>query len=189
MHAIMLVLARLSALAGGIVLSALIVLVCLSVTGRALSGLLHNARDIAMLAPIAEWLLALGIGPVTGDFELVEAGTAFAVSAFLPLCTLLSEHARVDVLVQRLGPKMARVLATLFDILLAAAMVTLAVQLWSGTVTKAGTGQTTFLIGFPVWWAYAACAFGLALTAVVACWLTIARLTGSGLATTGERPS
>ena len=41
-----------------------------SIVGRALSG------------------LGLGLGPVPGDFELVEAGTALAVFCFLPWCHL-----------------------------------------------------------------------------------------------------
>ena len=36
------------------------------------------------------------LGPVPGDFELVEVGTGFAVFAFLPWCQLKRGHATVD---------------------------------------------------------------------------------------------
>ncbi len=36
-----------------------------------------------------------GLGPVPGDFELVEAGTALAVFCFLPWCHLKRAHADV----------------------------------------------------------------------------------------------
>ena len=57
-------LARLMAWFGAAVLTALAALTVASIAGRALSG--------------------FGLGPVPGDFELVEAGTALAVFAFLP---------------------------------------------------------------------------------------------------------
>ena len=55
---------RLLAWFGGCMLSALALLSVVSISGRALS--------------------VAGLGPVPGDFELVEAGTALAVFCFLP---------------------------------------------------------------------------------------------------------
>src|SRR5690606_33171079 len=66
-------LAKGTALVGGAVLIGLVVLVVASVTGRA--------------------LLWAGLRPVPGDYELVEAGTAFAVFAFLPWAHLERGHA------------------------------------------------------------------------------------------------
>jgi len=50
------------AILGGLVLSALILVICVSIVGR-----------------------TIGIGPINGDYELVEAGIAFSIFAFLPL--------------------------------------------------------------------------------------------------------
>jgi hypothetical protein len=36
-------------------------------------------------------------GPVKGDFEVVEAGIAFSIFAFLPICQLHGGHATVDI--------------------------------------------------------------------------------------------
>ena len=63
-------LSLLFALLGGAVLIVLTLLTVASVSGRA--------------------LIPLGLGPLPGDFELVEAGVAFAVFAFLPWCQLSS---------------------------------------------------------------------------------------------------
>jgi hypothetical protein len=52
---------------GAFVLVLLAAMSVVSIAGRALSG--------------------LGLGPVPGDFELVEAGTALAVFCFLPWAT------------------------------------------------------------------------------------------------------
>ena len=41
---------------------------------------------------------AYGLGPIMGDFELVEHGTAFVVFCSLPLCQMRYGHVAVDVL-------------------------------------------------------------------------------------------
>ncbi len=51
---------------GGVVLVLLTIMTCISIVGRA--G------------------LTIGLRPVKGDFELIEAGVAFAIFAFLPWC-------------------------------------------------------------------------------------------------------
>ncbi|NAZ18074.1 hypothetical protein GT020_18790, partial [Glutamicibacter soli] len=81
--------ARVSALAGGAVLLALIAMTCLSVIGRA--GL--------TLSALFDLPGVLGrLRPVRGDYELIEMGSAIAVFAFLPWCHLTRAHARVDLL-------------------------------------------------------------------------------------------
>jgi len=95
LHRAMVFVARLMALVGGLVLTSLIILTCVSVIGRGLNSLLHG--PIATIAPaLSRRLLELGVGPVNGDFELVEAGIAFAIFAFIPLCQVSSGHATVD---------------------------------------------------------------------------------------------
>jgi TRAP-type C4-dicarboxylate transport system permease small subunit len=120
---------------------------------------------------LADWLLGLGIGAVYGDFELVEAGVAFAVFAFLPLCQLTGGHAAVDVFTNRLPVAVNRWLGAAIAALFAAVMVLIAVQLFAGTLTQARSGRTTQLIEFPLWWAYAASLAGAVLTAIVAVYL------------------
>ncbi|MDP5362160.1 MAG: TRAP transporter small permease, partial [Paracoccaceae bacterium] len=76
--------ANLMALLGGLVLSLLIVMVCLSVAGRELGDLAFSGA----LGGFGNWLIDRGVGPILGDFELVEAGVAFAIFAFLPITQL-----------------------------------------------------------------------------------------------------
>src|SRR5690606_15299705 len=70
-------LARTLAILGGLVLILITVLTVVSITGRA--------------------FVRQGLGPIPGDFELVEVMTAFAVFSFLPWCQLRGAHATVDV--------------------------------------------------------------------------------------------
>lgn len=155
------------AMLGGIVLSVLVLMVCLSILGRALNGLLHSMVAGDFLAGTAQALIDAGVGPVNGDFELVEAGVAFAVFAFLPLCQVTAGHASVDVFTNWMPDGAQRVLNLLIDVLFAVVLVVIAVQLYEGMQSKMRSGQTTFLLQFPIWWAYAASLSGAVVTAVM----------------------
>lgn len=136
------------ALAGGLVLTALVVLTCISVVGRS--------------------LVPLGLGPVPGDFEFVEMGVAFAVFAFLPWCQLTRAHASVELATRYFGRTANKVIDLIADILmlLAAALITWRLAL--GTLDKRSYQETTFILQTPVWWAYAACLLGAVVFTLVA---------------------
>lgn len=167
MHRIVDRLARLMALLGGLVLTGLVLLTVLSVTGRGLNTLGHSALLEELAPGFASWLLGLGVGPVTGDFEIVEAGIAFAIFAFLPICQLHSAHATVDVFTSQLPARANRFLAAFWEVILAVVIIVIAWRLYVGFTEKLGNGQTTFLLQFPVWWAYGA-SFAAALVAALA---------------------
>ena len=79
-------LARGSALLGGLVLLCLVIMTCLSIAGRLLNTIFHSDFAQSWFGGLAAWALDAGVGPVWGDFELVEAGMAFAIFAFIPIC-------------------------------------------------------------------------------------------------------
>ena len=158
--------ARLMAICGGLVLTVLIVLICISVIGRSLNGLLHGWIG-AVMPGVSAWALDLGVGPINGDFELVEAGVAFAIFAFLPLCQISAGHASVDIFTAKLPTRINRVLQLAIDVIFAVVLIAIAYQLYNGMLSKQRYGDTTFLLQFPIWWAYAASLSGSILTAVV----------------------
>jgi TRAP-type C4-dicarboxylate transport system permease small subunit len=158
--------ARLMAICGGLVLTALIVLICISVIGRSLNGLLHGWIG-AVMPGISAWALDLGVGPINGDFELVEAGVAFAIFAFLPLCQISAGHASVDIFTAKLPTRINRLLQLAIDVIFAVVLIAIAYQLYNGMLSKQRYGDTTFLLQFPIWWAYAASLSGSILTAVI----------------------
>ena len=175
-------LARAVALLGGLVLVALVVLVCVSIVGRA-GGTLGHSDGLEALAPALATLLQDGLGPVPGDFELVEAGIAFAIFAFLPLCQLRGGHASVDLFTDRLPGRGSAVVIAFWEIVLAGALILIALRLGEGLAGKLRTGETTFLLQFPVWWAYAASLAAASVAALVALWCALARI---GEAATGR---
>lgn len=175
MHSFIERLARLFALLGGIVLSVLIIMVCLSIAGRSLNSILHSDLIQSAIPGIASALLATGIGPINGDFELVEAGMAFAIFAFLPLCHLNGAHASVDIFTAKLPASANRFLRMTIEIVFAAILIIIAYQLFLGMLSKQSSGQTTFLLQYPVWWGYGISLIGAVVAAVVATYVAALR--------------
>lgn len=171
-------LSRAMAYLGGLMLVVLIVIICASVLGRSLNGLLHSDQMLAVAPALARWLIDAGIGPINGDFELVEAGVAFAIFSFLPLCQITGGHASVDIFTSYFSPRFNRVLQMLIDILFAFVLILIAVQLFGGLQSKLRSGQTSLLLEFPVWWGYALCMFGAVTAAIVSIYIAAMRVLG-----------
>lgn len=176
MHRFFLKLSQVMAYLGGLMLVGLIVLICLSIVGRSMNGVLHSDLIEGFMPGLATAILALGVGPVNGDFELIEAGVAFSIFAFLPLCQITGGHASVDIFTSKLSDGANRVLRTLTEIVFAAVLVLIAVQLFAGLLSKMDSGQTTLLLEFPVWWSYALSLTGAVVAAVVAVYLAVMRI-------------
>lgn len=174
LHAAIERLAAVMALLGGVVLCLLVVMVCVSVSGRELSDLAHAGP----LGSIGEWLINLGVGPILGDFELVEAGIAFAIFSFLPLTQLKGAHAKVDVFTSGMGEGVNRALGTFWSIVMAAVIVLITWRLFIGMQDKIRYGETTYLIQFPIWWAYAASLIAAICASIVSIYCAAMRLTG-----------
>lgn len=147
------------ALVGGVVLGILILMTCTSILGRALSG--------------------LGLGPVPGDFELVEAGMALAIFFFLPLCQLRGGHATVDLFTAALPARINRLLLAFWEVVMAVVVAAIAWRLVVGMLGKMRNGEITLLLQFPVWWSYALCTIPAVLAVVVAFWSAFDRIRGA----------
>lgn len=183
-------LAQAMALLGGAVLMAMVVMVCLSILGRSALALLHSGFMQAHLPVLARALLDAGVGPIRGDYELVESGMAFAIFAFLPWCHLTGGHATVDLLAERLPLRARRVLEAVAAAVFAAALVLIAVKLHEGMDAQMRRGTTTFLLQYPVWWSYLAALIPAYLAAGVGCYLALVRLAEAALnrPLTGDAP-
>jgi TRAP-type C4-dicarboxylate transport system permease small subunit len=174
-HRFMTAMARIMAVLGGIVLLALIVITCVSILGRALNTALHSGFMQAAAPDFAQALIDWGIGAIRGDFELVEAGMAFCIFAFLPLCQVTAGHATVDILIGAMPRPARRVFVFLGEALFAVALVVIAQQLYLGMDSKLRSGQTSFLLQYPVWWGYAAALVGAVAAAVAGVYMALVR--------------
>ena len=171
-------LARVMALIGGIVLTLLVLLTCISVLGRGGNTFGHSDFLTGLAPNFADWFIATGIGPVLGDFELVEAGIAFAIFAFFPICQLHSGHATVDIFTLRFSERVNRAIRAFWEVVLSAVILLIAWRLFEGMLGKYRNGETTYLIQFPIWWAYAASFAAAVVAAIVAVYCAFARVLG-----------
>jgi TRAP-type C4-dicarboxylate transport system permease small subunit len=174
-------LARALAILGGAVLVVLTAIVVVSIVGRATVTVAYMSSpdDAAFwqwLSAGARWLLAMGAGPVTGDFELVEAGTGFAVFAFLPWCQLNRGHATVDLFTSFLPAAANRFIDLISELLMTLVIGLIAWRLWAGLMDKVRYGETTFILQFPLWWPFAACMAAACVAVVVSAYLLFVRV-------------
>ncbi|MEC9344905.1 MAG: TRAP transporter small permease [Pseudomonadota bacterium] len=136
-------LSRLLALAGGLVLVALIALTATSIAGRG--------------------LIAFGLDAVPGDFELVEAGAAFAVFSFMPWCQLNRGHMTVDIFAGLFGRRLNAAIDLASALLLTAVTGLLAWRHMLGMLDRRAYEEVSFILQLPLWWFYAASLAGLVL--------------------------
>ena len=147
---------RITSLIGGTLLIGLTMLTCLSVAGRMLNSFLYLDWVQTAMPSLANRLLETGIGPITGDYELLEAGMACVIFSFLPLCQLHAGHARVTLFTDRLPEKIRGGLTCIAEIAFALALILIAWQLGNGLGDKYRSHETTSLLEMPVWYGYAA---------------------------------
>ncbi|WP_420863553.1 TRAP transporter small permease [Algirhabdus cladophorae] len=109
-------LSRLLAYAGGIILVAMAMVTVASVIGR--------------------WINTGPFSAIAGDYELIEAGCAIAIFAFLPWCHLNKGHVTVDLLVDQFPIVVQRVLTLIGDILIAFIAVIIVWRFYLGWAEK-----------------------------------------------------
>ena len=171
MHRALMYLSRLMAILGGLMLSAVILLTVFAVVTRALDRLFHTMVDNDVMAGLARWMIDAGVGPMLGTFELIEAGIGFVIFAFLPICQITGGHATVDVFTSQMSDGTNRILRAVTEVVFAAVLVLIAVQLYGGLMTKFSSGQVTLELAFPVWYSYAIGLIGATLAAIVSVYL------------------
>jgi hypothetical protein len=142
------------ALLGGLLLMCVAALVVLSVAGRWLSG--------TPLARMFPWL-----GPINGDFEMVQMATAIAVFSFLPYCQARRGNIVVDTFTSWLPARINAFIDAFWDLVYAGMLGLITACLMTGVIEHYRSGQTTMLLQAIVWPALAVCTLlSLILTCV-----------------------
>lgn len=116
------------ALFGGLVLLALINLSLISIVGRKLFA-----------------------APIRGDMELMEAGAAVAIAAFLPMCELRGNHLKADAFTLAAPEPVKRGLDALAHLLCAAVAAILAWRTGLQMLDSLEYGDVTILLSIPLW--------------------------------------
>jgi TRAP-type C4-dicarboxylate transport system permease small subunit len=120
---------------------------------------------VTVASVIGRWIQST---PVPGDVELVQLGTAAALALFLPWCQLHGSHLIVDIFTARTTTSAQRRLDRTAQLFAAAVLGLLAVRAAAGIVDLRAAGETSMVLGLPLWLAYAAMVPSLALAALIA---------------------
>lgn len=164
------------AIVGGIVLSAMVLMICASIIGRTLAGIVHSGFVQGLFPGLDNRVMGFRIGSIRGDFELVEFGMAFIVFAFLPWCQITAGHATVDIFTDNLRPFLKRVLQAVIEVTFAVVLIYVALKLHEGMALQQRRRTTTFLLQIPVWWSFMAALIPAYLAAGVACYMAAVRV-------------
>jgi len=143
------------AVLGGALSIALAALVVISVTGRYLFS-----------------------SPIEGDFEVVKMATAVAVFSFLPYAQWRRSNIMVDTFTGWLPQSVQRSIDAFWDIVYAAFMTLVGVQLARGAMDSIRSGETMMQLPVLLWPAIAICASLSILVAAVSV-ATASRMWGS----------
>ena len=138
-------LAKLCAIAAGVLLTAVTLMTCISLIGRNWIGM-----------------------TIVGDFELSGAAAGAAIALFMPWCQVQRGNIIVDFFTAKASQRTIDKLDRFGALLLALVMALLTWRTTIGGVNAWKSGSGTMLIGFPEWVIYLAMVPPLALTAVIA---------------------
>ena len=138
-------LAKISAVLAGILLTFITVMTCASIVGRELLG-----------------------SAITGDFELSGAATGAAIAMFMPWCQAKRGNIIVDFFTAGYSPKINAVLDRFGALLLAFCFGALAWRTGLGGLSSYISNSGTMIWGFPEWIVYACMAPSFVLTCVIA---------------------
>lgn len=138
-------LARLCAIAAGLLLTAITGMTCASLIGRNTTG----------------WT-------IVGDFELTGFAAGAAIALFLPICQLRRGNIIVDFFTMKAGERTRAALDRFGAALLALAIGLLAWRSTLGGLDAWRTQSESMMLGFPEWVVYCGIVPPLWLTAVIA---------------------
>lgn len=138
-------LSRLLAYAGGAIVAMIGLMSAISIVGRTILG-----------------------RPILGDFELVEMGTAIAGSLFIAYCQLTYGHIAVDFFTLKASKRVCDALDRFGALSMAVMYFAVGWRTSVGAFDIWRSGETTMLMGVPIWIGYAGMLPGIFAAGIVA---------------------
>ena len=117
---------------------------------------------MSVYSVVSRWLFGR---PIQGDFELVQIGCAVAVSLFLPWCQLKGGNIIVDFFTTRCSQSTQSRLDAFGALMVGCVMLLIAWRTGVGAVSIKSGGETSMLMGVPIWLPYAGMVPGFLLGA------------------------
>lgn len=126
---------------------------------------------VTVASIIGRFFLFAGLGPIRGDYEIVEMGSAIAVFAFMPFAQFKRAHVVVDIFTTRLSQRFQTFLGLVGDGLIALVSGVIVWRFWLGLGEKIPYGsdalrsalsmgykpffaETTYELSVPIWIPY-----------------------------------
>src|SRR5215831_11690604 len=145
---ILLVVTKAVAIAGGLVFVALVTMEIVSIVGRKLFS-----------------------APVPGDVEILQMCAAFAAASFFAYCHLIGGDVKVDFFTHNLAPWLIALLDAIGSLLVGSFGALIAWRTAAGALSVMEVGETSAILGVPVWIAQALMVPSFALLAVAGFYL------------------
>lgn len=144
---------RALALAGGLVFVGLVAMSVVSIVGRKLAS-----------------------APVQGDVEVLQMCAAFACASFFAYCHLLGGDVKVDFFTSRMSPASTHALDAVGSLLYTVVGAALAWRSLAGALAVKDSGETSVILGWPVWIAQMLMVPGFALMALAGAYMMLAHV-------------
>ena len=106
------------------------------------------------------------LNPLVGDFELVEIGSAIAISSFLPLCHLKKGNVIVDFITAKLNFKKIAFLDCISSIIYGLIALFFTWRMFFGARDMYNYQEETMLLQFPIWIPFLPVTFSFGLLSV-----------------------
>lgn len=130
------------AISGGLVFVGIVVMSIVSITGRKLAS-----------------------APVPGDVEMLQMCAAFASSAFFAYCHLINGDVKVDFFTHNMSPRKVHAMDAFGSLLVTIFGALIAWRTAVGAIAIKEVGETSAILGWPVWIAQALMVPGFAMLA------------------------
>ena len=106
------------------------------------------------------------LNPLVGDFELVEIGSAIAISSFLPLCHLKKGNVIVDFITAKLNFKKIAFLDCISSVIYGLIALFFTWRMFFGANDMYNYQEETMLLQFPIWIPFLPVTFSFGLLSV-----------------------
>jgi TRAP-type C4-dicarboxylate transport system permease small subunit len=133
------------ALAGGVLLLAIVLINAWSILANAFLG-----------------------RPFAGAFELTEVGVAVAVFSFLPFCQITGANVTADIFTARAPRRWIAAFGLNAALVALGFALILAQRMWLGLLDQKAYNLTTAILQAPIWWAFVPIVASLVLLALAA---------------------
>jgi TRAP-type C4-dicarboxylate transport system permease small subunit len=106
------------------------------------------------------------LNPLVGDFELVEIGSAIAISSFLPLCHLKKGNVIVDFITAKLNFKKIAFLDCISSVIYGLIALFFTWRMFFGARDMYNYQEETMLLQFPIWIPFLPVTFSFGLLSI-----------------------